>query len=119
MSDARNTFSVTTHRHEPDATAMSQLERLVALVEGVRLELTDTARGNASAGVRARHHLRAIKKLCCEMVSHTVELRKRDYAERKERPPWCIPPGREASISVGDGHRAPEAGLRVKDQTGA
>lgn len=46
------------------------------LVEGLELDVHKNASGNASAGVRARRGLRALKKEAAELVKLTIEAEK-------------------------------------------
>jgi hypothetical protein len=56
---------------------VEQWERLKVLVAAAEDDVLKNARGNASAGVRARKGLRALKKEASDLVKMTVEEGKR------------------------------------------
>lgn len=58
-------------------------EELKVLVEMIDLDIRKNARGNTSAGIRARKNLRSIKKHAADLVRKTVEEDRRRKKEKK------------------------------------
>ena len=54
------------------STIVSSWEEIRALVEQVDLDIRKNAKGNASAGIRARKGLRALKNWSGDLVKATV-----------------------------------------------
>ncbi|MHA2020500.1 MAG: hypothetical protein ACW96N_02220 [Candidatus Thorarchaeota archaeon] len=54
------------------ADIVGKWEEIRALVEQIDLDIRKNARGNASAGIRARKGLRALKNWSSDLVKETV-----------------------------------------------
>lgn len=60
---------------------LAKWNELKTIVESVDLDVHKNASGNASAGVRARKGLRALKAAAAELVKLTISSEKSDAAE--------------------------------------
>ena len=67
---------------ESNSKIIEQWERVKVLVASTEDDILKNARGNSSAGVRARKGLRAIKKEAADLVKMTVEESKKQKAEK-------------------------------------
>ena len=58
------------------SSILEQWEEIKVLVESLELDVHKNARGNKSAGVRARRGLRALKGAAADMVRTTINAEK-------------------------------------------
>lgn len=65
---------------EPNAVIVEQWERLKVLVASIEDDVLKNAKGNSSAGVRARKGLRVLKKEAHDLVQLTVSEAKKAAA---------------------------------------
>lgn len=65
---------------EPNAVIVEQWERLKVLVASIEDDVLKNAKGNSSAGVRARKGLRVLKKEAHDLVQLTVSEAKKTAA---------------------------------------
>jgi len=63
---------------------LAKWNELKTIVESVDLDVHKNASGNASAGVRARKGLRALKTAAAELVKLTISSEKTEGAEKGE-----------------------------------
>lgn len=69
---------------DSNKTIVDQWERIKALVELTEIDVMKNAKGNASAGVRARKGLRQLKTEAGALVKLTVEESKKAKASGSE-----------------------------------
>lgn len=70
--------------HELNTKIVEQWERLKVLVASTEDDVLKNARGNSSAGVRARKGLRTLKKEAADLVKLMVEEGKAARAAKSE-----------------------------------
>lgn len=66
----------TVERIRDMSDVLSKWDELKTIVESIELDVRKNANGNASAGVRARKGLRALKTVAGELVKVTLTLEK-------------------------------------------
>jgi len=66
----------------PGAIIIDQWDEIRALVDSMDLDIRKNARGNMSAGIRARKGLRLLKSFSASLVKTTVAEEKRRKSEK-------------------------------------
>jgi hypothetical protein len=66
------------------SNVLEKWKELKVIVESIDLDVHKNAGGNASAGVRARKGLRALKSAAADLVKLTIELEKTDDKSKEE-----------------------------------
>lgn len=67
-----------------NSTVTTLWNEIKELFEAVEVDVAKNARGNSSAGVRARKGLRELQKKSKELVKLTVEVEKNSKASKEE-----------------------------------
>ncbi len=68
---------------EQNAQIVEQFERLRTILDSAELDVMRNARGNSSAGNRARKALRLLKKESGQLVKLTIEVEKERKAAKE------------------------------------